>query len=70
MLADAAIEYAPKMTPLKQMANVQELVDLIIFLSSSKASYINGTTIVFDGGYSQIDYTLKKEAEYIRSKEL
>lgn len=70
MLTDAAIENAPKMTPLGRMADVQELVDLIIFLSSSKASYISGTTIVFDGGYSQIDYTLKKEAEAIRGKEL
>lgn len=70
MLTEAAIEYAPKMTPLKRMANVQELVDLIIFLSSPKASYISGTTIVFDGGYSQIDYTLKMEAEDIRGKEL
>lgn len=70
MLTDAAIKYAPKMTPLKRMASVQELVDLVMFLSSSKASYISGTTIVFDGGYSQIDYTLKKEAEAIRGKEL
>lgn len=70
MLTDAALEYAPKMTPLKRMADVQEIVDLIMYLSSSKASYISGTTIVFDGGYSQIDYTLKKEAEDIRGKEL
>lgn len=70
MLTDAAIENAPKMTPLGRMADVQELVDLIMFLASSKASYLSGTTIVFDGGYSQIDYTLKKEAEAIRGKEL
>lgn len=70
MLTDAAIENAPKMTPLGRMADVQELVDLIMFLSSPNASYISGTTIIFDGGYSQIDYTLKKEAEYIRGREL
>lgn len=70
MLTEAAIENAPKMTPLGRMADVQELVDLIMFLASTKASYISGTTIVFDGGYSQIDYTLKKEAEAVRGKEL
>ena len=70
MLTDAAIENAPKMTPLGRMADIDELVELICFLASPKASYITGTTIVFDGGYSQIDYTLKKEAEAIRGREL
>jgi len=70
MLTAAAIENAPKMTPLGRMAEVQEFVDLVVFLASSKASYLSGTTIVFDGGYSQIDYTLKKEAEAVRGYEL
>ncbi len=66
MLTDAAKKYAPKMTPLGRMASVDEVADLVEFLSSKKASYISGTTIVFDGGYTLIDYTLMKEAEYCK----
>ena len=66
MLTDAAKEYAPLMTPLGRMSNVNEIVDLIEFLASKKSTYITGTTIVFDGGYTLIDYTLKKEAEAAR----
>lgn len=36
--------------PLKRMAEVQEMVGPILFLISSDASYINGQTIIVDGG--------------------
>jgi len=68
MLTEAAKKYAPLMTPLGRMASVKEMTDLIVFLASEKSTYITGTTIVFDGGYTLIDYTLKKEAEYARGK--
>ena len=56
------------MTPLGRMANVDEMVDLIEFIASDKSTYITGTTIVFDGGYTLIDYTLKMEAEAARKQ--
>ena len=68
MLTEAAKKYAPLMTPLGRMASVDEMVDLVVFLASKNASYITGTTIVFDGGYTLIDYTLKKEAEAVRKE--
>ena len=44
-------EYASRV-PMKRMANTKEIVNPIIFLLSSSASYINGTTLVVDGGMS------------------
>jgi NAD(P)-dependent dehydrogenase (short-subunit alcohol dehydrogenase family) len=43
-----------KKIPLGRIAEPQELVDIIIFLSSSKANYITGQTIILDGGATVI----------------
>jgi len=40
--------------PLGRMGSEKEVADLILFLLSSRASYITGQTIVVDGGYSII----------------
>jgi 3-oxoacyl-[acyl-carrier protein] reductase len=36
--------------PLKRLGSVQDISDLVIFLSSEDASYITGQTISVDGG--------------------
>jgi NAD(P)-dependent dehydrogenase (short-subunit alcohol dehydrogenase family) len=36
--------------PVKRLANPEEIVKVALFLSSEESSYINGTTIVADGG--------------------
>ena len=36
--------------PLKRLGDVKEIVNVALFLASEDASYINGTTIVADGG--------------------
>lgn len=38
--------------PLKRFGTPDEIADLLTFLASDKASYINGETIVIDGGLS------------------
>ena len=36
--------------PMKRLANPKEIVSIAVFLASEDSSYINGTTIVADGG--------------------
>jgi len=46
----AFVEYFSKRTPIGKMGPVEDLVATILFLASPEASYINGETLVFDGG--------------------
>ena len=50
-------------TPLRRMGTVEEIADVVFFLLSSNASFVNGATIVVDGGYTGVDLIGKKEAE-------
>lgn len=38
--------------PLRRFATAEEVADLVVFLCSSKASYITGQSLALDGGYS------------------
>ena len=38
--------------PMRRRASVAEIADVVAFLSSSQNTYVNGQTIVVDGGYS------------------
>lgn len=40
--------------PVKRIGTVEQVGDLCLFLASSKASFINGTTILMDGGRSAL----------------
>ncbi len=50
------------MTPLGRNAKPSEIADVVRYLLSEKASFINGAVINSDGGLTAVDYTLKKEA--------
>ena len=43
-------------TPLRRMAQPAEMADLAVFLASRQAAYINGHTLVADGGWSRYSY--------------
>lgn len=44
------VNYLSGRTPMGRMGTVEELVSTILFLASDEARYINGETIVMDGG--------------------
>jgi NAD(P)-dependent dehydrogenase (short-subunit alcohol dehydrogenase family) len=46
------IAYFADQTPLKRIAEPEELAKAIAFLASEDASYITGEVLVVDGGYS------------------
>ncbi len=57
------VDFLSKKTPLNRMATVDEIISLVLFLSSSEAQYINGETIVIDGGMT--GYTSESLLDFI-----
>lgn len=57
---------AAQLTPLGRNGKPEEVAELVSFLISNKASFINGAIIVIDGGYTNVDYIMKKEAGLIK----
>ena len=54
---------APDLTPLRRNAKPEEIANVVSFLLSDRASFANGATFVIDGGYTNADPIMKKEAE-------
>ncbi|TSC85436.1 MAG: 3-oxoacyl-[acyl-carrier protein] reductase [Microgenomates group bacterium Gr01-1014_16] len=58
-----AIKEAMETNPLGRNADQKEIANVVAFVMSEGASFINGTTIKVDGGYTNVEPILKKEAE-------
>ncbi|WP_434400587.1 SDR family oxidoreductase [Planococcus sp. 11815] len=54
MLTSEQLEETAQMLPMKRFASPNEVSDVLAFLASDKASYINGTDIVVDGARDTI----------------
>ncbi len=52
---------AIELTPLKRSAKAEEVAEVISFLLSDNASFVNGSIVTVDGGLKNADYTLYKE---------
>jgi 3-oxoacyl-[acyl-carrier protein] reductase len=64
MVTDEIAKTSSTAIPLGRNGKPEEVADLVEFLISGKASYINGETIVIDGGLFNTDDVLKKESGY------
>lgn len=60
---DAFLNQIASLNPLKRIAESIDVANVISFLLSEKAGYLNGQTITLDGGYTNQDPTLLIEQE-------
>lgn len=50
-------------TPLGRNGRPEEIADAVLYLLSSSATFVNGTTLIVDGGYTNVDVIMMREAE-------
>lgn len=66
-LGDAGImAESVDITPLGRLGTLEEVAEVVSFLLSTKASFVNGANIVVDGGYTCVDLIGKKEAASLK----
>ena len=56
---------AANLTPLGRNGAPADIAGVVAFLLSPEAAFITGASIVTDGGYSGVDYYMKKEDELL-----
>lgn len=62
------LKKAAELNPLKRTGTYEEIANVVSFLLSKKASYVNGTTIIVDGGDTATNYILQKESEILKDQ--
>ncbi|MBT2512805.1 SDR family oxidoreductase [Arthrobacter sp. ISL-30] len=55
---------AARLTPLGRNGKPDDIAKTVVFLLSTDASFITGASLVVDGGYTGVDYFMKKEHEW------
>jgi NAD(P)-dependent dehydrogenase (short-subunit alcohol dehydrogenase family) len=59
---------AAQYTPLGRNGRPQDVADVVTFLIGDESKYVNGATWVVDGGYTNVDVIMKREADELESE--
>ena len=69
MDTDEVFNMSRRITPLGRLGRPEEVAAAAWFLLSDQASFVNGATLVVDGGYRGVDPISKYEFEYSQEEE-
>jgi NAD(P)-dependent dehydrogenase (short-subunit alcohol dehydrogenase family) len=65
MSTDASYD-ATKLTPLGRNGTPADIAGVVAFLLSPDAAFINGATVIVDGGYTNVDSIMKRENDDLK----
>ncbi len=69
MDTDEVFNMSRNITPLGRLGTAEEVAEVVAFLVSARSSFINGATIVVDGGYTGVDTISKYEFKASKKEE-
>lgn len=68
MNTEAQMKLSPQYTPIGRVGQPNEVANVVYFLASEEAGFINGENITIDGGYGEVSILLKSEADSLRKE--